>query len=281
MPFQEIFDETLDINSTENYELAIQISPSNVVFCVLDSMQNKYILLRSFETDNDNNYTASEINEILQNDDFLNCKYKKVNVIVPAEKSTLVPAQLYDPAKKDEYFSLNHFYENNAVILANKIPDIEAYTVFEVSKPVYDIITSRYRNINPVHHLKPLLNYVYRIGNESKDDYIHLHIEKDFFNLIILNSNNLKFCNSFNYKNENDILYYAMNVLKSFEINREASIHLSGLVEKSDDLTSIFSEYIGQLKFSQPSDNYTFSYAFNGSALHRYINLFNLPNCAL
>lgn len=281
MPFQEIFDETLDINSTENYELAVQISPSNVVFCVLDSMQNKYILLRSFEADNDNNYTASEINEILQNDDFLNCKYKKVNVIVPAEKSTLVPAQLYDPAKKDEYFSLNHFYENNAVILANKIPDIEAYTVFEISKPVYDIITNRYRNINLVHHLKPLLNYVYRIGNESKDDYIHLHIEKDFFNLIILNSNNLKFCNSFNYKNENDILYYAMNVLKSFEINREVSINLSGLVEKSDDLTSIFSEYIGQLKFSQPSDNYTFSYAFNGSALHRYINLFNLPNCAL
>jgi hypothetical protein len=218
----------------------------------------------------------------MQKDDFLNCRYKKTTIIVPAEKSTLVPAQLYDPAKKNEYFSLNHFYENNAVIFANKIADLEAYTVFEVAKTTYNAITSRYSNVSPVHHLKPLLNHIYRTGEKLNDDYIHLHIEKDFFNFIILNSSELKFCNSFNYKNANDILYYVMSVLKSFEIDQEASIHISGLVEKHDDLTSVFSTYIRQLKFSQPSGNFTFSYVFNeSSVLHRYINLFNLPNCVL
>ena len=279
MPFQELFDETLDINSSENYELAVQISSANVAFCILDSLRNKYVMLRSFEAESDDYYTVSDIDEIMQNDDFLNCKYKKVTIITPAEKSTLVPIQLYDSAKKDEFFRLNHLLENNSVIFANKIAVPDAYTVFEVSKTVHDSITNRYPNITPVHHLKPLLNHIYRAGRSCKDNYIHLHVEKDFFNLAILNSSDLKFCNSFNYKNENDILYYVMNVLKSFAISQETTIHLSGLVEKYDDLASAFSVYIKQLKFSQPSGNFSFSYVFNESVLHRYINLFNLPNC--
>jgi hypothetical protein len=279
MPFQEIFDETLDINSTEKYELAVQVSPSNIAFCILDPIRNKYILLRLFEAEDDNYFAASKIVEIMRNDDFLNCKYKKTTIVIVTEKSTLIPIQLFDPAKKDEYFCLNHLRENNAVIHANKITAPEAYTVFEVSKPVHDAVASRYSNVTPVHHLKPLLNHVFRIGRSFKDDYIHLHVEKDFFNIIILNSKDLKFCNSFNYRNINDILYYVMNVLKNFEINQETTIHLSGLVEKYDDLTSVFSGYIRDLKFSQPSGNFSFSYVFNESVLHRYINLFNLPNC--
>jgi len=278
MPYQELFDETLDINSSENYELAVQISPASIAFCVLDSLRNKYILLRSFETDNDN-FSASEINEIMQKDDFLKCRYKKVNFIVPTEKSTLVPIQLYDPAKKDEYLNLNHLRENNSMVFANKIANPESYNVFEVSKSVYDAITALYPNITPIHPLKPLLNHIFRAGNSFKDDYIHLHVEKDYFNFIILNSNNLKFCNSFNYRNINEILYYILNVLKNFGINQETTIHLSGLVEKYDDLTSVFYAYIRRLKFSEPSGNFTFSYVFNESVLSRYLNLFNLPNC--
>ena len=279
MPFKELFDETLDINSTEKYELAVQLSPANVTFCILDTIRNKYILLRLFEADDNDYFTASELDDIMHKDDFLNCRYKKVTFVIPTEKSTLVPIQLYDPGKKDEYFNLNHLHESNAAIFANKITDPEAYTVFEVSKSINDAITSRYLNITLVHHLKPLLNHAYRAGKSFKDDYIHLHVEKDFFNLIIINTNKLKFCNSFTYRNINDILYYVMNVLKNFEINQETTIHLSGLIERYDDLTSVFSAYVSQLKFSQASGNFTFSYVFNESVLHRYINLFNLPNC--
>ena len=41
MPFFELFDETLDINSTENYELSLEISPQGLTFSLLDSIRNK------------------------------------------------------------------------------------------------------------------------------------------------------------------------------------------------------------------------------------------------
>ncbi|MDR2910557.1 MAG: DUF3822 family protein [Bacteroidales bacterium] len=279
MAFQELFDETLDINSTGNYRLAVQVSSSGVAFCILDAVRNKYVMLRAYEAGGDGCYSAPEIDEIMRRDDFLGCRYMKVTVIAPAEKSTLVPVQLYDPARRDEYFRLNHPPGGDAAVAANRLNDPEAYVVFEVARPVYDIITGRYPAAVPVHHLKPLLSHVYHAGRNFRGDYVHLHVESGFFNLAILRSNSLVFCNTFGYRNTDDILYYVMNVMKSFETGHETAIHLSGPADGCDGLASALRVYVRQVSFSRPSGGFTFSYVFDDCALHRYINLFNVPNC--
>ena len=42
---------------------------------------------------------------------------------------------------------------------------------------------------------------------------------------------------------------------------------------------SSFALYIRNLKFTEPSGNFTFSYVFNDLELHRFINLFSVTNC--
>ena len=71
MPFLELFDETLDINSTENYELSIQISPDGFSFCLLDIIRNKFVLIRAFEPVENKQFNSQKLNEILSQDDFL------------------------------------------------------------------------------------------------------------------------------------------------------------------------------------------------------------------
>ena len=65
MPFLELFDETLDINSTENYELSVQVSPDGFAFCLLDTIRNKFVLIRSFEPEENKYFNADKVNEIL------------------------------------------------------------------------------------------------------------------------------------------------------------------------------------------------------------------------
>jgi hypothetical protein len=65
MPFLELFDETLDINATENYELSVQISPYEVSFCILDTLRNKFVMLRSYEPGNEGPYHVSQIEAII------------------------------------------------------------------------------------------------------------------------------------------------------------------------------------------------------------------------
>ena len=279
MPFLELFDETLDINSTENYDLSVQLSPEELTFSVLDTIRNKYILIRSFEADETSPYNASMMQELILKDDFLTKKYKKVNIVMPSRKFTLIPSQLFDPGKKDEYYSFNHIEDENNIILSNKSADADAFIVFSVLKPLYELITGLFPGILPWHHTKPLLNYVSHCRMSSEGDHIHLHVEKDFFNLVIYKQNILKFCNSFIYRNINDILYYVMNTFRNLEIKQEDTIWLSGHTEKYDDLSSAFAMYVRHLRFSEPSGNFTFSYVFNDTVLHRYLNLFTLVNC--
>jgi hypothetical protein len=70
-----------------------------------------------------------------------------------------------------------------------------------------------------------------------------------------------------------------MNVFKKLDVKQEETIYFSGLTEKYDDLSSNFSIYVRNLKFSEPAGSFTFSYVFNETALHQYLNLFSVVNC--
>jgi hypothetical protein len=279
MPFLEFFDETLDINSTENYELSLQAGPDGFSFSLLDSIRNKFVLVRSFEPEDNKHFNAELINEIIGRDDFLGRHYKKVNLVMPSPKFTIVPAQLFDPGKKDGYFTFNHLINDGSIIISNKLNDPEAFLVFTVQKEIYDLMNSFHPGVMPFHQVKPLLSHISHSRKNVNGNYIHLHVEREYFNLIIFDYNLMKFCNSFKYRNITDILYFTLNVFRNLGIQQEETIYLSGLTEKYDDLSSNLSIYIRNVKFSESSGNFTFSYVFNETALHRFINLFSIINC--
>ena len=279
MPFLELFDETLDINSTENYELSIQVSPDGLSFCLLDTIRNKFVLMRSSEPDENKYFNADKINELISKDDFLTRRYKKINIVMPSPKFTIIPAPLFDPGKKDEYFTFNHIIEEGNAIIANKLNDPDSYLVFSVSKQVSDLMSSYYPGVHPYHHIKPLFDHISHCRKSVNGNYIHLHVERDFFSMVIFSDNILKFCNSFHYRNISDILYFVLNVFKNLDIKQEETIYFSGQTAKYDDLSSTFSIYVRHIKFAEPSGNFTFSYVFNDMELHRFLNLFSIVNC--
>ena len=279
MSFLELFDETLDINSTENYELSIELSPETLSFCLLDSIRNKFVLIRSFGAEENKSFNTDKLGDLLHNDDFLSKKYKKVHCVIPSSKFTLVPAPLYDPGKKDEYFTFNHILEEENVILADRTKNPDAFIVFSASVSLSELLKRTYPGVHLHHHVKLLLDHISSSRKNLNSNYIHVHVERNFFNLIIYNNNILKFCNSFAYRNISDMLYYVLNVFRNLDIKQEETIYFSGLTEKYDDLSSTFSLYIRNIKFAEPSGNFTFSYVFNDMELHRFINLFTALNC--
>jgi hypothetical protein len=279
MPFLELFDETLDINSTENYEISIDLSPEGLAFCLNDTTRNRYILMRSFEPDDSRYFNAGNLTDIIEKDDFLRRRYRKVNLITTSPRFTLVPSPLFDPARKDDYFVFNHARDDNDVIITNKLTDPDAFLVFSIPMQVSEIIRNYYPGIHPHHHIKPLLNHISLKRRNTAGMYTHIHTAREFFNLIVYEQNLLKFCNAFKYRNITDIEYFVFNVFKKLGISREETVELSGQVEKYDDLSSNLSLYVKNVKFSEPQGNFTFSYAFNNADLHRFLNLFSVINC--
>jgi hypothetical protein len=279
MPFLELFDETLDINSTANYDLSVQMSPESLTFCILDTIRNKYVMLRSFDPGDNKYFTSGTLADIIEKDDFLVKNYRKVYLVTPSPRFTIVPSPLFDPAKKEEYFTLNHINDENNVILSNRIQEPDSFIIFSLSKQTHETAVKFFPSVHPFHHTKPLIGQIAHNNRSTPGSFIHLHIESSFFNIFVFENNIMKFSNSFNYRNVSDILYFALNIFKSMNISKDETIHFSGLTEKYDDIYSGFAMYIRNIRFIPPTGRFTFSYVFNDIELHRYINLFSVADC--
>ncbi len=280
MPFFELFDETLDINSTGNYELSLEVSPARLTFCLLDAIRNKFIMLREYSPEKNNGFSAEEVKDVLLKDDFLARNYRRTVLILPSPRYTLIPAPLYDPARKDDYFSFNHVRWESEIIQTNRIPDPDAFLIFSTGKEILEILKGIYPGSFPLHQMKPLLHHVAAAGKSLEKPFIHAHIENDFFNLLVSREKTLQFSNTFLYRNITDVLYFILNVIRNIDLRKDNTIFLSGQTEIFDELYSGLRTYIKDIKFAEPSGNFTFSYVFNDLQLHRYLNLISAINCA-
>ncbi|HVN58083.1 MAG TPA: DUF3822 family protein [Bacteroidales bacterium] len=279
MPVTELFDETLDINATENYELTVELSQYCLSFCILDGIRNKFIMLRSRSHDNQKKFTPEQIREMITTDDFLMRKYRKIRVVISSSRHTIIPAALYDPARKDEYFSFNHPHPESNIILSDRISDPDSFLLFSFHRPYLDIIREYFPGTVPYHYLRPLFNQIHFEKKSFMGNFIHANVDADHFTLIIFTGNVLKLCNAYPCRNVSDIMYHILNAFRSLGIKQEETIVLSGMAERFDDLSSGLSEYVRNIAYAGYTGSSTFSYVFNDIPVQRYLSLFSASAC--
>lgn len=279
MPLLELFDETLDINSTECYELSLQISYNYLSFSILDTLRNKYVMLRSYESDEGSEFDNRKLVDLLSMDDFLVRRFRRTSIVTPSNRSTLVPAPLYDEASRNEYFRFNHPEEIQQVILANELKEPEAYLIFSIPLDLYELVSSFFPGIKPNHQLKPLLDFFSASRRITGTNTVSVHVEKNYLSITVFDQNNLRFCNTFNYQTASDIRYYILYVFKRLGLSQDENVVFSGMVSKFDEVIYGLSDYLRNIKYAQPSGNFTLSYVFNETEVHRYLNLFIVSDC--
>jgi len=277
-PF-ELFDETLDINATENYDLTIELSADGLAYSVLDLLRGKFVMLRHYQASNKSEEGTFSLSDALWYDDFLKRRYRKVIAITPVPNSTMVPGSLYDSSVKDIYYRFNRMSDGNEVIMSNSIQTPAANVVFAPDKEIGELISSKWKEVSPWHHTKPLLQHAFTVDRSSEDGYIHLHIESGFITIVILSNHNLVFCNSFQCSTPSDICYFLFNILDKRGVKKIDSLWLSGIIQPYGELHLSLLEFTHAVHFAAPRVKQGFSYVFNDVHLHRYLNLFTAASC--
>lgn len=278
MPFLELYDETLDINSTENYELSVQVSADDISFCILDTLRNKFVMLRSYEPEDNSRFDPYRLNEIIRKDDFLTRKFRKTNIITPTQRSTLVPGPLFEDSRKEDYLDFNQKKNDRERVMISKIKNFDVYTIFSLQEGFADLLKGLFPEGNIMHSLKPLFQYVH-FNRRSTGNNVHIHFEKDYFDTVVFDPNELKFCNTFQFKVRSDIEYFVLYVLKKMNVRRDETVYLSGKTQEKEALLHGFSQYLTDVRFALPQGNYTFSYVLSEAELHRFLLLFSAVNC--
>ncbi|MDZ7739863.1 MAG: DUF3822 family protein [Bacteroidales bacterium] len=151
---KELFDETLDINSTNNYEISIQLGLDGFSFCLLDNLRNRFVMFREYKLPDREDAIARRMKEIADSDEFLSREYRKYRLVFNLEQSTIVPTALYDPAIKNEYFMLNHSLGDDYTVSNNKLINPDAYLLFGIRKDIFDMAYKLFPEASLSHQAK-------------------------------------------------------------------------------------------------------------------------------
>jgi len=88
---------------------------------------------------------------------------------------------------------------------------------------------------------------------------MHVHINKNHFEIIVTNQGKLELYNTFNYKTKEDFIYYILFAAEQLSLNPETLIfEFIGSINVDDDLYKIAYKYIRHIEVENFKPSLTF-----------------------
>jgi len=275
-------DETLDLNLTKTYHISIQASLNGFSFCVLDTVQNKYVALKhypireSLPTED----WVKEIERILKEDDFLNKDYNSVSFMEVSGKSTLIPAALFDKNNLKLYLEFNTYIDELDEIHFNKIDKTDVYNVFTTNTYLASSLKTHFPNLEFYHQTSSFLNHFGSLSKTNNSQQIFINVNYDFIDIAVWGKSKLLLNTNMPYRKESEITYLILNVYQQLKLSREnTELKISGFINKNASVINDLKKYIRQVRFSKQSESFSYSYTFTPIEGHQFLNLLNLYKC--
>jgi hypothetical protein len=278
----ELIDETFDINITSQYHISIQVSLNGYCFSVLDLRRNKYILLKNYVfTEELATDQIGYLANLQLKDEFLTRDYHSVSVIVVSDKSTIVPLPLFVEQNIERYFEFNHGLSDGDVPNFNKLKQSDAVIVYSVPAVFEKSILSRFPNAKFYNQAKPFIekNLIdnKNKGNETK---VFVNVQKEFFDILVINQNKIELYNSFRYKTESDFAFFILYVFDQLKLNpEETRLSVCGEIQKDSPQADLIKTFLKEVDFEKYSTQSLYSYTLANVPAHRFYNLLNLYHC--
>lgn len=275
-------DKTFDHEQTNLYHLSIQVSLDGFSFAILDIPKGKYTVLKSF------NFFLKrprllfmKIRDLWVQEEYLNLKYKSVEIIYASDIFTLVPQAFYQNGYAEKYLGFNHEVEKGYNIEKTLFPKAEAWCIYTIPDNLKEFLSLKFPKATIRHNLFPLVERALKENrNYTERKQVHLNFFKSCFELVAISGNRLLLCNQYNYSGDSDVLYYVLCVFDQLKLSQDTTdLVIHGRFRQDEPLYQTFRQYIRKPVFARPTTLYSYSYTFSLQPEHYFTSLLDLYKC--
>lgn len=165
--------------------------------------------------------------------------YEEFTLSWVSKQCTVVPTPIFKASSMSAIYST--CFSKEAItndLDYNVISEGNCVTIFEIPLWLKSFFVIRYPRIILQHSLSHLLRSVLEKGNETE---IHLAIYATYFHLVMVKSNVLLLANTYEYTNEDDLLYYTSFSIQQNEISFDkGNLYLHTSEESNKELVDLF-----------------------------------------
>lgn len=251
-------------NQLEEYQkLSIQVSLNGLSFCILDTIEHTIIAIRHFPFHAVTNplQLETEISTIYeQYADILELPFQAVTVSHVNTLSTFVPKPLFSDKNLADYLKYNNKILANDYMTFDVVSNSDMVNVYIPYVNINNLFFEKYGAFTYRHFATILLENVFQASNTSDEPSVYVHVQKEQFEIIVIQNKKLLLYNSFEYSTSEDFIYYLLFTIEQLELNTNTlQLYFLGDISIEDDLYTITYTYIRHVSFFEK--NYTFNFA--------------------
>lgn len=266
-------------NHSDFQKLSIQVSLNGLSFCVLDSLENTLIELKHYEFADCTNplQLEKEIIEVVEaNDTIFNTRFEAVHVSHINTLSSFVPKPLFSDKNLADYLKYNNKILPNDYMTFDVISNNDMVNVYIPYVNINNYFFEKYGAFQYKHFATILLENIFQLPQQSDEAIVYVHVQKQQFEIVVIQQKKLVFYNSFEYFSSEDFIYYLLFTLEQLQLNPNSiPLYFLGDIDKSDVLYSVTYTYVRHVHFLEKSTPYHFHESIDQTASHRDFTLLN------
>ncbi|WP_243735735.1 DUF3822 family protein [Christiangramia sabulilitoris] len=252
---------TTNNQNDSNKKLSIQVSLDGLSFCILNQDSKKICYLKKFEFEKqlDPIKVLSRIESIYEQEEELRQPVDEVILLFSNSLFTLVPEELFDEENAAGYLKFNTRILKTDFIASDKL-DQGIVNVYIPYTNIINYFFDKYGEFEYRHGLSVLIDSLlnHKVENEESPR-LYVHVQKNSYELLIIENGKLTFANSFEYETREDFLYYLLFTAEQLNLDpRKFELILLGDIKKDSEEYNMCWDYIKNISFLGPFHPFIF-----------------------
>jgi hypothetical protein len=234
----QYLDSSFSPEKAARYTLLLQGDSSRFAFAV--AQKNKLILL--------SNHLGWDLFDDPENNDLLFNNYGRKIIGLPYTGFTLVPVSLFNPEKVADFARFLDVKAGEKVF--SQPLDNDNQVIFKICGELIDKVAGKFDLKDLVFAPKGWI--LAAGGNGPSNQDIYLNITGDIVEILNFKDGKLRFYNSFDFKNEDELAYFITMVANELQLVPESvNIVLSGHIEPGDRNFGRLQYFFGNVRLNQ------------------------------
>ena len=264
--------------------LCIEVDEKRIRFCIVRDENMECIWLEDYGFDTI--LSQSEVFERLKKIFtghllWSSNHWKNVRIAINSHAFSLIPKLIFDKNSVQDYleFAIGGPLPADERVLYHEVPIVHAFNVFSIPVLWYDWMINHFQssNITFYHLTSPLI--IGALVSHAEQQELRIasaFFEKDYFTLIVSESQKLILCNRFRFSHPQELVYIMLFSLNQLNfLPEEMKVLVYGEVTPASDLFKELTKFFPDLKIGSGPTTLKYSPECRDIPGHRYFGLFN------
>ncbi len=260
-PIESYTSDDYDPLQNHLQELWFQCHARGFSYAIFDWHHKRFLNYNNFEVTGFYEIHPATFEEYLNNIDVFLNDFKNIKIIFENANYTLMPAALFDEEEALACYSLKFKLNDEEQLLNERIPDFGARIIYAVPKTILNLLLAKFTDsslrerIKIFHHAHALLSCLYYRTNHLNKEVCYVNLCEETFDVVLIRNSALHFCNTYNFNNIEDVLYFVMHAYQNNQLEPEIyECCLSGHHAEFLKIKELLHTYIKNIK-AIPLDN--------------------------